>query len=55
MYNDEKFKAWKRQKIEDNIIKDVKIDGTTIKYVKNLFRWKKKMKPQLKTWEIFLH
>ena len=47
-YNDEKFKTWKRKKIGDNIIKDVKIlfrlkkeiDDTTSKDVRNLFRLK---------------
>ena len=47
-YNDEKFKTWKRKKIGDNIIKDVKIlfrlkkeiDDTTSKDVRSLFRLK---------------
>ena len=48
----EKFKAWKRQKIEYNITKDVRnlfrlkkeIDDTTVKHIRNLFRLKNKMK-----------
>ena len=50
-YDDEKFKAWKRSKIENNIIKDIKnpfrtkklIDDTTIKDARNLFRLTKEI------------
>ena len=50
-YDEEKFKAWKRSKIENNIIKDIKnpfrtkklIDDTTIKDARNLFRLTKEI------------
>ena len=50
-YNDKKFKAWKQQKIQQSVIKDIRnlfklkkeVDDTTIKDLRYFFRLKKEI------------